>query len=172
MTKIRKAVLADAPFIANVHVHSWIETYSGLIDDEFIKSLPVSFNRRMKMWANTIEKTVEKHEIFVAEHDKAGVIGFVDCGFPRDKEYENMGEIRAIYLLKSFHGKGIGKDLILAAFEELKKFGYVNFYAWVLDNNPTLSFYKKSGAVISKDIKEIEIGSRKHNEIAVKWINL
>jgi len=105
---IRAAKIEDAPEIANVHVNSWRETYYGLMPDSIIENLPLSFKRRMNWWSECISAPKNNRNVWVAEIQKHGIIGFSSIEAARDKIFKGIGELTCIYLLKAYHQEGIG----------------------------------------------------------------
>ncbi|WP_199621282.1 GNAT family N-acetyltransferase [Paenibacillus alkalitolerans] len=165
---IRKANIDDVEGVAHVHVNSWRSTYKGLISDTFLSNL--TLEGRKKNWLWTFNNLNQDEEIFVAM-DQQGIIGFSNSGKNRNHEYDHDGELYAIYLLKEYQGKGIGRRLVQAAVDSLKVKGYKSMMLWVLENNPSLGFYLKiGGTVIGK--KDITIGGDTLIELAVAWGNL
>ena len=81
-------------------------------------------------------------------------------------------ELGAIYLLEKFKGLGIGFSLLNEGFNFISAFGYQKSYCWVLEGNPTINFYEKTGAKFSGDIKTDEIGGQQFNELAYEWITI
>lgn len=162
---IRPAVPDDAGQIAEVHVESWRSTYRGIISDAFLEGLTVE--SRACSWRWTFENLNENEVIFVAE-DGGRIIGFSNGGKNRNAEFPHGGEVYAIYLLKAYHGREIGKRLFQAVTDSLKRSGYDSFMLWVLKDNPTLGFYQaRGGRVIGE--KAIKIGGDKLIELAVGW---
>ena len=51
----------------------------------------------------------------------------------------------------------------------MKERGFKEGYCWVLENNPTIKFYERSGACFNGKIKEAEIGGQKVKELAYAW---
>ena len=88
--------------------------------------------------------------------DDAKVVGFVSYGDFRDSA-TIAGEIFALYVLKDYYGKGVGQQLIQAAFAALD--GYQEIILWVLeDNKRAISFYEKMGFVFDGEEKVIDLG--------------
>lgn len=167
---IRKASVFDAAEIANVQLNSWREAYVGLLSQDFLDDRPLHFRSRFERW----KEITQNHEYmtFVAETTDHGVIGFINGGNGRDKEFRNQGEVGALYLLKKYHGKKIGFQLLKACFMEMKIRDFKSAYAWVLKDNPTIKFYESTGAKKSHYIKEAVIGSQNVIEIQYQWPNL
>ena len=54
----------------------------------------------------------------------------------------------------------------------MKELGYKKAYCWVLENNPTIKFYEKSGATFSGHTKYDDIGGEQFKELAYDWDSL
>lgn len=167
--KIRTGVLGDELAIAKVHIQSWQESYNGIIPKEYLNSLPLELIERISMWKNIL--TNPQRLVWVAENAK-GIVGFILFGPPRDKNREGFIELGAIYLLDVEKNKGLGFMLLSAGFNKMKDLGYKSAYCWVLENNPTIHFYVRTGAVFSGQIKVDEIGGQNYNEHAYDWKDL
>ena len=86
----------------------------------------------------------------------AKVVGFVSYGDFRDSA-TIAGEIFALYVLKDYYGKGVGRQLIQAAFAVLD--GYQEILLWVLeDNKRAIAFYEKMGFVFDGEEKSVDLG--------------
>lgn len=158
---IRLATLKDAEAIAKIHVTSWIETYTGIIPDSYLSKL--SINEKQEMWVKALK---QKQLIYVAEVD-GKVIGFANGGKSRGKT-QYPGELYTLYVLKQFHGLGIGRQLLTSVQESLKMSNLIPFIAIVLADNPTLSFYKHTGAeIIGEHIEDFD--GAKLKELTLLW---
>ncbi len=166
MIRIRKAALDDAVGIATVHVASWRETYRGIVPDEFLNNL--SIQRRTEQWTNSLADPGHTyHRAFVAVMD-GQVVGFSNYGYSVEKDPDYVGELFALYLLRSAQGLGIGGGLIRAAADGLREMGMESMMVWVLKDNPTRGFYEHFGGVYLRE-KPIEIGGAVLIEIAYGW---
>jgi ribosomal protein S18 acetylase RimI-like enzyme len=166
---VRLVKSGDAAEIANVHLNSWREAYRDLMPDDYLDQLPLSFKRRMNNWSQVINEMPKGQQIWVADSQQDGIIGFSTVGIARDDHYKEYGELRAIYLLKQYKNAGIGHELLKIAFSYLKCMGYSKAYCWVLKDNPTISFYKRTGANLTEDIKIDPRDSLQLTEIACVW---
>ena len=141
---IREAKLEDAKDKGYVHYKSWQETYAGIINQEYLDKM-------------SIEKCVaiaEKYpeNTLIAEFD-GKVTGFLCYSQCRDMDYEDCAEIVAVYVLKEYHKKGIGKMLMDEAIKKLSE--YKKLILWVLDNNKNaIGFYEKYGFSLDGTKKE------------------
>ena len=113
-----------------VHYKSWQETYSGLMPDDYLKNL-------------TLEKCVEMAHKFPQNTLLLKVDGKT-VGFSCICKREDATEIIAIYLLKEYHGKRLGYELMKRTVSQLAD--NVPVVLWVLNGNEkAIRFYKKFG---------------------------
>ncbi|MEM7164692.1 MAG: GNAT family N-acetyltransferase [Planctomycetota bacterium] len=157
--QIRPATLADVDAIATVHVQAWHETYTGLIPQRILDGLSVP--KRAEMWAQQLRApTFGKNgeSLWVCDDAATGIVGFVNSGPNRFTEYALTGEIQAIYLLQSHHGRGLGKQLLWRGAASLKEAGHAGFVVRVLTTNPTAGFYAAQGGTILGEYDEVLAG--------------
>jgi ribosomal protein S18 acetylase RimI-like enzyme len=136
--------LADAEEIARVHVQCWQEAYAGLLPDEFLKNLSV--DTKIAQW----RQTVSNPQVFKCVARDAGrIVGFVSCGPAREGASKDTdGEIFAIYILKAYHGRRIGRALIGAAARFWFSKGGRNLMVLSMaGNNQATAFYEALGGV-------------------------
>lgn len=151
MNFIIKPMQTEAEMDGKAYVHwkSWHETYTGLVDADYMKGV-------------TLEKCTEAAHrwpegVIVA---KAGerVIGFAGCGAYRDETLPGCGEVFALYVLEEYHGRGVGYALMNAALARLS--GYKRIAVWVLKGNDrAIRFYERYGFRFDGTESEIVLGS-------------
>jgi ribosomal protein S18 acetylase RimI-like enzyme len=163
---IRKAKIEDAGAIARVQVESWKTTYAGIVSDLFLNSL--NEEERTQRWQEQI--LADNIFILVAE-DETGIFGFVAGGAVREKLDEYDTELYAIYLLRERQRQGVGRILGLALASALQTRGFTSMVVWVLEQNPSVSFYERLGAV-RVACKIINIGGADLQELALGWPSL
>lgn len=135
---------------AYVHWKAWQETYSGLVDQNYLDNF-------------TLEKCTEialhsRDNTLVAKENNK-VIGFVVYGICSDDLLPETGEVHAIYILKEYYDKGIGYALMCAAIESLCK--YNRLVVWVLDSNyRAIKFYERCGFKFDGTKKPIKLGTK------------
>lgn len=145
---IRRRLKEDIPSIQRVVTISWKETYKGIVPQSELDELENTEELRIK---NSYENFDENdNNQFVLEIDNE-IVGFVNIGKTEDKEYENCGEIFALYIIGKFKGQGYGKKLFERAVLELKKLGFNKMLISCLKGNPTNEFYKHMGGIYIKD---------------------
>lgn len=148
---IRLAKCEDVIQIAQVHVLSWNETYTGMIRQEILDQLDI--NEKIKLWELVIND--QNQRVYVYEEDQK-ILGFANFFFNANTK---NGEIRAIYLLKQVQGKGVGFNMIkkgISLFEEMECY-QINLE--VFDQNPSRYFYEKLGAKCIAQESAQEYGS-------------
>ena len=165
MVSIRAATAEDATAIAHVHVESWRTTYAGIVPDEYLLGLDEAL--RVKLWREWLGwETV----VLVAE--RAGcVVGFAHAGKIREPLEACDAELYSLYLLKEAQGKGTGSALLKSAAAVLAERGFNGMALWVLERNPSRSFYEKNGGRLAAS-KVIEIGGARLMEVAYYWPDL
>jgi ribosomal protein S18 acetylase RimI-like enzyme len=140
---IRRARAADARAIAEVHVRTWQSAYRELLPHEFLAGLSV--DARERFWQSELEVTPAERMPWLAESD-GQVVGFVSTGPSRDADATpSTGEVYAIYVTPDCWDKGVGRDLLHHAENDLRQHGYSEARLWVLaDNARARRFYERA----------------------------
>ena len=129
-----------------IHWKSWHETYPGLMPDDYLTN--ITLEKCIKMAHRWPENT------FLLKVDDK-IVGF-SC-IRKSADAEGVNEIVAIYLLKEYHGKGLGYALLnqtVAQFAEREK-----IVLWVLQGNErAINFYKKFGFDFNGNQKPLPFG--------------
>jgi ribosomal protein S18 acetylase RimI-like enzyme len=143
IVQIRKAKVEDAFGIAFVHVRSWQVAYRGHMPDEFLDGLDVE--KRMKMWREVTQNPDKI--VFVAEDENADIVGFSALGPSRDADAKPVtAEVSAIYVHPEKWQKGIGRALLAASLDQVRKREFDQITLWVLEANlRARPFYESFG---------------------------
>lgn len=144
---IRKKERKDCADVAHVVTVAWNETYKGIVPDDFLEGLYLNEEERAINSYNNFDEN-DNHQ-YVLEVD-GKVIGFVNVGSTDEKEYDNCGELHAIYIINGYKDNGYGNKLIKVGIEELKKMGYNKMIIGCLEGNPSNEFYKHIGGEFIK----------------------
>ncbi|OBG18802.1 GNAT family N-acetyltransferase [Mycobacterium sp. 852002-51057_SCH5723018] len=142
MTEVRPAVPADAREVARVHVRSWQSAYRGLIAQDYLDGL------KPEAWANryTFGRVGLRLPSTVVAVDGSAICGLATTGLGDDEHLPNFGELMALYVDPAYHGTGVGRLLITAARERLRRVGVAGALLWVLDGNARARrFYERDG---------------------------
>jgi ribosomal protein S18 acetylase RimI-like enzyme len=174
VAQIRVATPGDAPALGEMHVASWRETYAGLLPDKMLASL--STEARAAMWAKIMREPATEYStvIYLAEYDKA-IVGFGSCGAQRteslkDKGYD--GEVSAVYVLREFQKRRIGRRLFSAMSSDLIRRGFNAAALWVLrENLRARRFYEHYAGKVIAEREDIRDGTVLV-ELAYGWPDL
>jgi ribosomal protein S18 acetylase RimI-like enzyme len=169
--EIRKATVADAPRIAQMHVESWLETYTGIVPDVILAALSVP--RRALAWESILrEPTMHDGSVVYLKEIGEAVAGFGACSEQRDVDLKGEGfdgEIGAIYVLRRFQRQRIGRALIEALASDLIDRGFRSVALWVLKENAHARyFYEKCGGEVIGERKDVR-GQVVLTEVAYGW---
>ena len=145
MAVIRPGTAEDAEAVARVVVASWQAAYAHALPHDQLASLSVE--ERADEW--------RRRPPLVADVD-GEVVGFCSVGAARDEDAD--GELFAIYVLPNHWGTGVGRRLIEAGEDELRRLGHREAVLWVMDDNPRARrFYEIAGWSLDGQAREIEM---------------
>lgn len=139
---IRKIEIFDLASIQKITTVSWNETYRGIVPNEFLDELFINEEDRINKLTNKYEEIKDNYLVLDIE---SNVVGFVKYG--KSNEYENYGEIYALYILKEYQGYGYGKLLVNEAIKNIKDMGYNKMIISCLEGNKANDFYKHIGGI-------------------------
>lgn len=139
--RLRPARPGDAPALAELHVRVWRDTYSGMAPAEAVTALDVP--RRLARWREVLDDPGQ-----IALVAEAGEIlaGFGLAGPPGDWVFGDRGEVKYLYVDRSFARRGIGRRLLIALARELEARGCSGLGLGVVaGNDPAIAFYEALG---------------------------
>lgn len=145
---IRKMKRDDSKGVAHVATVAWNEAYKGIVPDESLKELYENEEERAKKTYDYFDEN-NNHK-YVLEVDNE-IVGFVHYGMSKDEQFENCGEIFALYIIVKYKGNGFGRKLVEAAIKDLKQDGCNKMIIACLKGNPSNEFYKHIGGKYIKD---------------------
>jgi ribosomal protein S18 acetylase RimI-like enzyme len=142
---IRRASLADSEAIAAIGAATFVETFGHLY--------PPSDLERFLAEAYSPERTradlSDPAKASWIVHAGDQVIGYAlagPCGLPHPRATANCGELKRIYLLKAWHGGGLGARLFAETMAWLQSGGPRSVWIGVWsENHRALSFYARHG---------------------------
>jgi ribosomal protein S18 acetylase RimI-like enzyme len=151
--EIRRATVEDAFSMAVVHVRSWQVAYRGHMPDDYLDAIDVE--KRANMWRQLTQDPSKI--ILVAEDDESCMVGLSALGASRDSDANpSTAEVSAIYVHPDKWDRGIGRGLMTASLDELRRrepFDEVTL--WVLEaNHRARAFYEKFGFVRDGTVKD------------------
>src|SRR5215475_12853210 len=118
---LREAKCEDAHGIAVVHVASWQTTYHDIMPADFLEQLAVE--PRERFWAGLLcaDPRFEPVQFMFVAEDQGQIVGFASGGAERSGKYQYLGELYALYLLKSHQRRGIGRRLVAQVAARMKQ---------------------------------------------------
>ena len=148
---IEELSIDNAHEYAYVNSRAWIESYKGIIDSEYLEKINTdesinTYTEKLK------EYVVNNPDHFFLLRVEGKPMGVLCIRNPKYEDYQDCGELGAIYLLNDVKGKGYGRVLFEYAKEELKKIGYDKMVNGCIDGNPSNEFYKHMGGKLVKKI--------------------
>ena len=143
MIIVRKGNIDDLEQIIYVNRKTWKTTYQNIIDKDFLENLSLTVSNEELENKKQEIKMGKAH--YIVALDDNNVIGMLKFKKSNYNEYENTAEIQALYILKDYQNKGIGKKMVSMAINEMKKQKYKNLIIGCIEKNPSNEFYKKIG---------------------------
>jgi GNAT superfamily N-acetyltransferase len=163
---IRPARSTDVAAIARVHVDSWRTTYEGIVPGAFLAQL--SYRQRAQLWQSVLACPAPNTAVYVAADASGDIVGFASAGPERSGKTTYVAELYAIYILQSYQGQGIGRQLMAAVAKRLVEAGMTSLLLWVLAANPSRRFYEALGGQPVSE-KTVTIGGVPLLEVSYGW---
>ena len=137
---------------AYVHYHAWQQTYTGLVDQVFLDHMSLEQSERYAL------RALQNGYTTLIAKEGERVVGFASYGPYRGSDLRDAGEVFAIYLLREYYDRGIGRALMEGALDALK--GYSRVCVWALRGNErAIRFYKRCGFSPDGAEKAIRLGA-------------
>ena len=134
--KIRHATKSDFQAIADIHIESWKDSYSGVLPAEFLAS---QISRELITHWDKVEINSED-VILVAEENS--MIGFIAVWCRPIPFIDNL------HVRPPMRSKKVGSALMKAVAKELINQGEKTAYLWVFENNlRAIRFYERLGGI-------------------------
>lgn len=138
---VRPAEKTDAKAMAKVSVMTWKSAYAKILPADVLQGL--SIDKR----AERMRQSLERGDTFWVAEREGKIIGFASAGKSRAKEVEADAELYAIYVLPSYHGRGVGRELLSALMPKLLDSGMRTMCVFAFkENELARKFYVGLGA--------------------------
>ena len=164
-TNIRPPDLQDVPDIARIRVSSWLETYSHIYPARILAQQ--SIERDCKRLKATISKPPLDRKMLIAEVGKR-LVGFVTF-YTNPASNDRSVEIRALYVDKEFHRKGVGTALFNGACSSLPANAEILRIGCLEENWPARQFYRSLGGKELKSRRLFTIDGFEAPEVVYEW---
>lgn len=165
--KVRRVTPGDIPLLSQIGLSTFSESFStGNTEENMREYLEKRFSHEQL----AEEVTNQNSEFYFAENGLK-VVGYLKLNTGASQTElcdDDALEIERIYVLKQFHGKGVGRLLYRLAVERAQELGlnYVWLGVWE-ENQKAISFYKKNGFV-AFDKHIFKLGDDEQTDIMMK----
>ncbi len=157
---IRRATIADAVKLSAISIQTFYDTFINTCTEEDMNTfLKEYFNiKQVKLELNN-----ENDFYYLAELN-GKVVGYCRwmedyTNFPVMKQWKSL-ELKRIYVLEEFHGKGVAQQLMNFVIQSAKKNQYQVVWLGVWEHNyRAQKFYEKYSFVHSGHTHDFPIGS-------------
>jgi diamine N-acetyltransferase len=164
---IKRVALNDIDYLQKIGRRTFSETFSaGNTEENMKKYLEEGFSIENL----TAELNNKNSEFYFATIDNK-VIGYLKLNFEQSQtelKDDKALEIERIYVLKEFHGKGVGQLLYEKAMQIARRMNADYVWLGVWEENPrAINFYKKNGFV-EFDKHVFKLGNDEQTDIMMK----
>lgn len=148
----------DAEGVVEVHLASWLTTYSQFFEPEVFQRREANKSASIEYRKNEFSNDANGVTKIAKIDDK--IVGFASAHWQtRQPNFDGVAEISAIYLFQENQRQGIGTKLLKAVIDELKARNISKFIVGVLKQNPSRNFYiDKGGKLIFET--QLTIGTK------------
>jgi ribosomal protein S18 acetylase RimI-like enzyme len=165
--KVRRAVPADGPDIARIHVEAWRDSYAHLLPADYLARLDVKIEAAR--WERNAGITRRTENTLVADAE-GEVVGYAIVGPARGRTIAPSGEIYALYVETDWREHGVGRALVDAAFAAFRDRGLQHAVIWCLEGNfAARGFYQRCGGTLIREARLEEVAGMPLPVIGYHW---
>jgi 3-deoxy-manno-octulosonate cytidylyltransferase (CMP-KDO synthetase) len=164
----RVGTAGDIPSISDAYIRSVRGSYQGILPTDYLDGLTVE--KRSKVFADRRAANAESYGLLIAEHESAGVIGFVDFA-QRGEADSPHGYIFSFYFVPEFQRRGLGSLLFRDCLRKLRNRSYATVCLDTFETNPSRPFYDKMGGKVVER-REHEVNGLNLPAVVYRWDDL
>lgn len=164
--EVGQARASEAGDIARVYIDSWHDAYPGVVPDALLRAMTLC--GQTARWRAAI---AAREAVFVARHERHGVVGMTSFGRARDCGPGLEGEVYTLYVDPAFYGEGVGRALLGEAFAQLRRRGLNSCIIWAHAKNPARFFYERLGGRLVAE-RTVRLMGEPVPEAAFAWRRL
>ena len=145
--RIREAQPADADALAALQLRAWARAYADIIPPERLDA--DGARERRETWRKLIASSAASRRTTLVADLDGQLAGLVAVGPARDDDARpGVGDLMAIYVDPPAQGAGVGRLLMAAGEDGLRREGYREAVLWVFEENGLArDFYERRGWV-------------------------
>ena len=152
MVQLRQIGKEELSIVQSIANQTWPSTFANILSTE-----QIDYMLHWMYDQPQLESQVERGHTFLIAEENGTAIGF--AGFELFYLEESKSKLHKLYLLPSYHGKGIGKALLQEVARRMREAGQQSLTLNVNnDNQKAIDFYRSQGFVeVYKEV--IDIGN-------------
>lgn len=136
--RVRSAESGDLAQIVDLFWQCWSQTYAEQLSSALQQAMDPA--RAAELWTRALADP--DSTVLVAGFGSEGVLGVTRSRLTAD----GSGYIASLYVHPQAHGRGVGRELLTTAEQELARVGARNARLWVFAaNTGAQEFYRRSG---------------------------
>jgi ribosomal protein S18 acetylase RimI-like enzyme len=139
---IRPARIEDSKAVARVQVDSYRSAYIGILPRSYLDHF--TYEAQTRDWRDHFDS---EHDsiLYIAEADGSEIVAYTLARISPCETDPFESELVALHAIPSCQRKGIGRQLMIAASNEIKMRGGRSMMLWVLAQNPSCRLYERLG---------------------------
>jgi diamine N-acetyltransferase len=163
---LRRITIEDVPVLAAIASTTFYDTFTGTCTEEDMQQ----FLQEYYNLAQVTKELSDPNDLFyfaLVDGEPAGYIRFKEdySGLPIMRQWKTM-ELKRLYVLQQYHGKGVAQKLIEFFIDWCKKENYTAMYLGVWEHNTRAQkFYTKYGFVNSGHTHAFPIGNTPQTDL-------
>jgi diamine N-acetyltransferase len=166
VTSIRPAAPSDAEALALVGGATFLETYAELLPvaDILAHCAGQHAPELYRQWLGRPD-----HRLWIAETETGAVVGYAVLSPPDLPVEVGSGdvEIKRIYLLHRFQGRGLGAGLMARSLEDAKAAGFARALLGVFGRNEAaIGFYRRLGFE-QVGVRKFQVGAGVYDDLVL-----
>lgn len=140
---LRPAQAADTSVLAEIFVASWQHGYAGIVPDRVLATIDLAAAR------DIIGEPVRRQALTTVVAELRGIsAGYIQYGPDPEAADDRTGYVAALYVHPDHAGRGVGRQLLSHAIDELARQGRDQVRLWVFaDNKRAAGLYTSAGFV-------------------------
>lgn len=161
---IRRATAEDAQAIAELRVDVWLETYRGIMPDDYLDDMSV--DQSEELWQRVLSADFASRAAVLVAVRGGEIVGFAAGFLMAEERHGADAELNAVYLRKDARRAGWGRCLVNQVANACRGLGAHAMLAWVMqENKGACRFFESLGAelvveqsFVWDEVEMIEVG--------------